>query len=262
MERIMRDDLTDITLVIDRSGSMESIKDDAAGGINEFINQQASESGEALLTLMQFDDKYELVHSGINVKKVPRYELVPRGMTALLDAVGRAINETGERLAAINEPDRPGLVVVVIVTDGAENASKEYTRADIRRMIEHQQSIYNWQFTFLAANQDAFAAGGSLGIDASGIANFAAGKMQGTYAATNAKVARMRRAAMNSEAIDNAFTVKIRVRGGGSTNHHALIANRCMQCTSISLRAHTYSLNAHTFCGTRNPNSYLTPIRN
>ena len=131
----MRNDLTDITLVVDRSGSMESIKSDAEGGINEFIRQQASEPGEALLTLMQFDTEYDLVHNGVNVTDVSPYTLVPRGMTALLDAVGRAINETGARLAAMSEQERPGLVVFVIVTDGAENSSKEFSRADIRKMI-------------------------------------------------------------------------------------------------------------------------------
>lgn len=201
----MRNDLTDITLVVDRSGSMDSIKNDAQGGINEFIREQAQESGEALLTLMQFDTEYELVHNGINVADVPPYELKPRGMTALLDAVGRGINETGERLAAMPEDDRPGLVVFVIVTDGHENASEEFPRAQIRKMIKHQQEGYNWQFTFLAANQDAFAEGGSLGVDADGIANFAMGKMKATYAATNAKVARMRKASAAMESIDNAF---------------------------------------------------------
>ncbi len=158
----MKSDLTDITLVVDRSGSMESIKSDAEGGINEFILQQASEPGEAMLTLMQFDTEYDLVHNGVKVSDVPAYTLVPRGMTALLDAVGRAINETGARLAAMPEQDRPGLVVFVIVTDGEENSSQEFTRADLRKLIEHQQSEYSWQFTFLAADQDAFAAGGSL----------------------------------------------------------------------------------------------------
>ena len=202
----MRSDLTDITLVVDRSGSMDSIKSDAEGGINEFIQQQANEPGEALLTLMQFDTEYDLVHNGVNVGKVPPYQLVPRGMTSLLDAVGRSIKETGARLAAMPEQNRPGLVIFVIVTDGAENSSKEFTRADIRKMIEHQQSKYSWQFTFLAADQDAFAAGGSLGIKADGIANFSKGKMRGTYAAANAKVARMRKASAASEEIDNAFS--------------------------------------------------------
>ena len=95
----MKPDLTDITLVIDRSGSMEEIRSDAAGGVNAFIRQQAQQPGETLLTLVQFDDEYEFVHRGVPIKEVPPYTLVPRSGTALLDAVGRAINETADRLA-------------------------------------------------------------------------------------------------------------------------------------------------------------------
>lgn len=203
----MRKDLTDITLVVDRSGSMAGIQKDAEGGINEFIHKQAAEPGEALLTLLQFDTSYDLVHSGVPVSKVPPYELEPRGMTALLDAVGRAINETGQRLAAMDEADRPGLVVFVIVTDGEENSSQEFSYQDISRMIEHQQSQYNWQFTFLAANQDAFVAGKQMGIDAAGIANFDAKKMGQTWSVANAKLSRMRKSADMAEAIDNAFHI-------------------------------------------------------
>ena len=85
----MRSDLTDITLVVDRSGSMDEVREDAEGGVNTFIRQQAKEPGEALLTLVQFDTEYEFLHSGVPIQDVPKYELVPRGMTALLDAVGR-----------------------------------------------------------------------------------------------------------------------------------------------------------------------------
>jgi len=91
----MRSDLTGITLVIDRSGSMQARQEDAQGGVNAFIEQQAKEPGEAALTLVQLDTDYEVVHSGVPVQDVPEYELVPRGCTAILDAVGRAINETG-----------------------------------------------------------------------------------------------------------------------------------------------------------------------
>jgi uncharacterized protein YegL len=104
----MRTDLTDITMVIDRSGSMESIRTDAEGGINTFIDSQKSEPGEALLTLVQFDTEYEFIHKGAAIGSVPKFKLVPRGSTALLDAVGRAINETGARLAAMEESQRPG----------------------------------------------------------------------------------------------------------------------------------------------------------
>lgn len=114
----MRKDYTDITLVVDRSGSMSSIRDDAEGGINEFIRQQGRVEGEARITLVEFDTEYHFVENGTRVEDVKPYELIPRGATALLDAVGRAINETGSRLAALAEKDRPGLVVFVITTDG------------------------------------------------------------------------------------------------------------------------------------------------
>ena len=202
----MRNDLTDITMVIDRSGSMQSIRTDAEGGINSFIEQQRQEPGETLLTLVQFDTEYEFVHSGVPVKQIPAFTLVPRGSTALLDAVGRAINETGARLAAMAESQRPALVVFVIVTDGAENSSREFTRDQIRTMVEHQQSAYKWQFTFLAANQDAFAAGGSMGIAQDGIAAYSMGKVRGSWDAAAKKMSRMRKAAGEGAAVDNKFT--------------------------------------------------------
>lgn len=202
----MRKDLTDITMVIDRSGSMESIRADAEGGINTFIDSQKKESGEALFTLVQFDTEYEFVHRGVAIGEVSRYSLVPRGATALLDAVGRAINETGSRLAAMLEHERPGLVVFVIVTDGQENSSKEFNRDKIRQMIEHQQSVYRWQFTFLAANQDAFAEGATLGIAPAGIADFDAKKHFFAYRSASNKMSRMRKALSDGETVDNNFT--------------------------------------------------------
>ncbi len=202
----MRNDLTDITMVVDRSGSMASIRSDAEGGINSFVSQQQQEPGEALMTLVQFNTAYEFIHSGISIGQVPAYRLQPSGSTALLDAVGRAINETGSRLAAMDETQRPGLVVFVIATDGEENSSREFTREQIRQMIQHQQSAYRWQFTFLAANQDAFAEGASLGIAADGIAQWATDKARGTYDVAAQKISRMRKAARAGETIDNKFT--------------------------------------------------------
>jgi len=142
------------------------VREDAEGGVNAFIEQQATEPGEALLTLVQFDMEYEFLHKGVPISQVPKYKLVPRGMTALLDAIGRAINETGERLAKMAEQDRPGLVVFVVMTDGQENSSKEFSKADIKAMIQRQQDTYKWHFTFLGANQDAFAEAGEMGIAA------------------------------------------------------------------------------------------------
>lgn len=202
----MRSDLIDITLVVDRSGSMQSIRDDAEGGVNSFIQEQAKEPGEALLTLVQFDTAYEFLTNGTPISQVPKYELHPRGMTALLDAVGRAINETGERLAKMPEQDRPGLVIFVVMTDGLENSSKEFTKAQIKEMIERQQNDYKWHFTFLGANQNAFAEAGGMGIHAAGAANYAMDKVAAAYGATISKVGRMRAQARAGETVDNAFT--------------------------------------------------------
>jgi hypothetical protein len=131
---------------------------------------------------------------------------MPRGGTALLDAVGRAINETGERLARMPEEDRPGLVIFVVMTDGEENSSKEFSKARIKEMIQHQQEVYNWHFTFLGANQDAFAEAGGMGIDATGVAVFSPHRIAGTYKALGAKVSRMRTQQREGETVVNEFT--------------------------------------------------------
>ncbi|MDZ4851487.1 MAG: vWA domain-containing protein [Pirellulaceae bacterium] len=206
----MNANLTDITLVVDRSGSMQSIRDDAEGGVNAFIEDQAKEPGEAFLTLVQFDTEYEFLHKGVPISQVSKFSLVPRGSTALLDAVGRAINETGERLAKMNEPNRPGLVIFVVMTDGEENSSQEFTKAQIKKMVEHQQDAYGWHFTFLGADQDAFAEAGAMGIDADGAANFSKDKVAAAYRATGKKVSRMRNQVRVGESAVNAFTVEER----------------------------------------------------
>lgn len=206
----MNTDLTDITLVIDRSGSMAKIQEDAEGGVNTFIMQQTKEPGEALVTLLQFDTEYEFLHQGMPIRQVPEYKLVPRGMTALLDAVGRAVNETSERLLKMAEPDRPGLVILVIVTDGHENSSKEFTKDQIKEMIERQQQEHNWHFTFLGANHDAFAEAGGMGIDAAGVADFRMDKVAAAWQGTASKVARMRTQRSAGETVKNEFTDKER----------------------------------------------------
>lgn len=196
---------TDITLLVDRSGSMETIQSDAEGGVNAFIREQAAAPGQLLLSLVQFDDEYEFVHKGVPIGSVPHFRLVPRGGTALLDAMGRAIVETGERLASMPESDRPGLVIFVVVTDGQENSSREYTRARIREMVEHQQSVYCWHFTFLGANQDAFTEAEQMGFSPAAAANFAPDKVAHAWQHTHSKVFRMRAQADAGEDVDDAW---------------------------------------------------------
>src|SRR5262249_11881777 len=168
----MRQDLTDLTVVLDRSGSMHTCRSDAEGGLNSFIAKQKELPGECTFTLVQFDTVYEFVHKAIPLGTVPHCTLEPRSNTALLEAVGRAIVETGERLRAMPESERAALVVCVILTDGQENSSQEYTKARVREMIEHQQNVYKWQFIYLGANQDAFAEARGIGIQLAGAAGY------------------------------------------------------------------------------------------
>ena len=202
----MKSNITDITLVVDRSGSMQQRREDAEGGVNAFIQNQAKEPERTLLTLVQFDTEYEILHRGVPIDEVPEYRLEPRGATALLDAVGRAINETGIRLDKLEEADRPGLVIFVITTDGLENSSSEFTTAQIKEMIEHQQSKYGWHFTFLGANQDAFAEAGAMGMQAGAVANFAMDKVATALEMTSDKVSRMRSQHRKGEEVLDEFT--------------------------------------------------------
>lgn len=202
----MNVDLTDITLVVDRSGSMDSIRTDAEGGINAFVAEQAKTPGSALLTLVHFDTEYEFVHQGIPIQSVPKYELQPRGQTALLDAVGRAIKDTGDRLAVIPEAERPGLVIFVIMTDGHENASRKFTKSTIKDMITHQQDVYKWRFTFLGADQNAFADAHSMGISAGSSAYYNRQKSYEAYGSASSKVSRMRGQSSRKEEVKDEFT--------------------------------------------------------
>lgn len=160
--------LTEIICIIDRSGSMNSIRDDAIGGFNAFLkDQKRIKTDRCLLTYTQFDDVYEVVHDGKPIEDVPplNYETyAPRGSTALLDAIGRTINVVGKRLHDTPEDQRPARVAVVILTDGQENASREFSRDQIKEMINTQRVLFNWEFIFLAAGQEAIREGQNLGM--------------------------------------------------------------------------------------------------
>jgi Mg-chelatase subunit ChlD len=202
----MQQDLTDIVVVLDRSGSMQSCRDDAEGGLNAFVEDQKKRPGRAVFSLVQFDTEYEFVHRGEPISRVRPFTLVPRGSTALLDAVGRAIIETSDRLTRMPEAERPELVAFVIVTDGHENSSKEFNKEQIRQMIQHQTDAYKWQFTFLGANQDAFAEAGGIGIVAHMAADFDSGRTRQAFGAASANMARMRAAAAKGQEVRGYFT--------------------------------------------------------
>lgn len=166
----MKKDLTEIIFIIDRSGSMDRLTQDTIGGFNSFIENQKKEAGEAKLTTVLFDDNYEVLHDGVDLKDVKPLtdkEYSARGMTALLDAIGKTITDVGHRLNNTPEEERPEKVMVIITTDGAENASKEYTKSKVKEMIEEQTNKYSWVFMFLGANIDAVSEAQSIGISAS-----------------------------------------------------------------------------------------------
>jgi len=173
----MKEDLTEIVILLDRSGSMESIRMDTIGGINTFITDQKKASGQARVSLIQFDDRYEINYSAKDINEVQLLGLddfVPRNSTALLDALGRTIDEVGARLRAIAPSSRPAKVLFVIMTDGLENASRRFGIEAVRQKIEHQTTVYNWQFVYLGANQDAFDVGNRLSIPTTGTITYAA----------------------------------------------------------------------------------------
>lgn len=156
---------THISVLVDRSGSMSAIRSDAEGGLRSFLSEQEKLPGKLTVSLYDFDGEYRCVASAVTASAaVQGWKLTPRGMTALLDAIGRAVVETGDTLSRIQEHERPGKVVFVVITDGLENASSEYTRERVFDMISHQRDVYDWQFLFMAANQDAIATGATMGF--------------------------------------------------------------------------------------------------
>ena len=142
----MNDNKTAIMVVLDRSGSMQPLTKDVCGGFDTFVAEQKKLPGEATLTLVQFDHEYEIVYVNKPLDEVPPLTHIPRGSTALLDAVGRGIGELGSALDKQPEDERPGKVIVVIMTDGQENASQEWTREKLRKLIKEQREKYSWEF--------------------------------------------------------------------------------------------------------------------
>ena len=168
---------TDITIILDRSGSMESVKSDTIGGFNSFLADQQKEDSPATLSLVQFDHEYETVYENLNIKDVQKLTeatFQPRGRTALRDAIGRTINSVGQRLSDTLEIDRPDNVLIVILTDGFENASREFNVQQIGEMVQHQQDVYNWQFLFIGANQDAILSAQAMNIPQTNAMSYAA----------------------------------------------------------------------------------------
>jgi hypothetical protein len=185
-----------IAVLLDRSGSMETVKSDTEGGFNAFIDSQRGEPGEAVVTLAQFDYEYDVVYANKPIAEVPRLELQPRGATALYDSLGRLITDVGAELAALPEQARPGNVIVVVFTDGHENSSREWTHEAITAAIKRQEAEFAWDFLFLGANMDAVAVGTALGFSSDKSMTWSSddGGAVNAMASTSAYVSRRRAA--------------------------------------------------------------------
>jgi len=169
----MKKNYTHVAVLIDRSGSMQRIKSDVIGGFNQLIEDQKKVPGDLTVSLIQFDENMGLQYDTLNdfspineVILLDDSNYVPRGMTPLNDSLAKLINETGARLASMDESDRPEKVLIVSITDGLENKSREHTKSSIKELISRQEGTYKWQFLYIGANQDAFAEGSDRGIKA------------------------------------------------------------------------------------------------
>jgi len=168
-ETVVTDEKTHIICVLDRSGSMSGIMKDSIGGFNTFLQQQRELPDEATITVALFDDKYELLYDNVDIKEVRDItdkEWFPRGTTALYDAIGKTINNDKALIKKMKKKDRPNKVLVCVVTDGYENASKEFNLDNIKTLISDCEKD-DWNFIYLAANQDAFDVGQGFGISGS-----------------------------------------------------------------------------------------------
>ena len=165
---------TDITIILDRSGSMDSIKSATIEGYNKFLQTHKFEGTNVRISLIQFDNEYELVYQEKQIKKkyfLNHNSFIPRGMTALFDAIGKTIMGIDER---INRKKEIPQVIVAIITDGYENDSKIYCQNEIKRLVKQRISEHNWSFVYLGANQDAIFEGKRLGISSNHSFNFKA----------------------------------------------------------------------------------------
>lgn len=169
----MKENLTHITFIIDKSGSMGSRRQQIVGGVNEFVDAQRKEKGEATVSIIQFsslswygsDEGYveTVLNQDIkNIKAMILEDYVPSGGTALFDAVGKTISNLGRDLAGLDESLRPSKVMIVIMTDGEENSSREYNSKSVGEMIARQKNEYNWEFMFIGSDQNSVLMAKSL----------------------------------------------------------------------------------------------------
>ena len=171
----MKKGLTELVFILDRSGSMRGLEADTIGGFNALLEKQKKEAGEALVSVVLFDDRFEVLYDRMDIRKVEPMndrQYYVRGCTALLDALGGAIHHIGNIHKYARHDDVPEKTLFIITTDGMENASRQYSYEQVRMMVERQKEKYHWEFLFLGANMDAIKVARRFGIQANRAVNY------------------------------------------------------------------------------------------
>lgn len=175
----MKKGLTELVFILDKSGSMAGLETDTIGGYNSMLAKQQAVDGECYITTVLFDNNYRLLHDRIDLRAVSpitEKEYQVGGSTALLDAIGKTIHKIIDVQKYTAEDYRAEKVLFVIITDGEENSSREYSAEVIKALIEQQKKDYGWEFVFLGANIDAVETAGRFGISPDRAQNFHADK--------------------------------------------------------------------------------------
>lgn len=174
----MKTGYTKIVFLADRSASIITILDSIIRGYNGFISKQKELNvGECDVSLYQFNDSYRAVYENVKLKdivEISKSDYVPCGGTALYDSLGKCIDNLGVNLSVLDEDDRPENVLVIVMTDGEENSSVVFSSEDIKEKIKHQTEVYNWQFSYIGANQDAWVSGGKMGFSSGSTMTYSA----------------------------------------------------------------------------------------
>lgn len=171
----MKNNITELVFILDRSGSMSGFEADTIGGFNSTIEKQREQEGKVYVSTVLFDNCSEVIHDRVDIaeiKPMTRDDYEVRGSTALLDAIGGAIHHIGNVHKYARPEDVPEHTIFIITTDGMENASYRYSSAEIKRKIKRQTEKYGWEFIFLAANIDAVETADCIGIRRDRAANY------------------------------------------------------------------------------------------
>ncbi|MDG0889169.1 vWA domain-containing protein [Paracholeplasma manati] len=175
----MKKDLVELVFILDRSGSMAGLEKETIAGFNRLIQQQKEVQGEALVSTVLFDDRFEVLHNRVSIQKIEHMtskDYYVRGSTALLDAIGRSILKIRNVHKTLEEENKPEKTLFFITTDGMENASVEFNYERVNEYIQLQKEKYGWEFIFIGANIDAIGTAKKFGIDADRAVNYRADK--------------------------------------------------------------------------------------